>query len=80
MPLPLTLLRLYQIPEITKPYDTFYILATEYVVTSMEEGAPDYAPIGCPEMMEKAPGEYEAHASRTPITSWCCQVPAASIR
>ena len=53
----------YQIPEITKPYDTFYILATEYVVTSMEEGAPDYAPIGCPEMMEKAPGEYEAHAS-----------------
>ena len=53
----------YQIPEITKPYDTFYILATEYVVTSMEEGAPDYAPIGCAEMMEKAPGEYLAHAS-----------------
>jgi len=53
----------YQIPEITKPYDTFYILATEYVVSSMEEGASDYAPIGCPEMIEKAPGEYEAHAS-----------------
>ena len=53
----------YQIPKITKEYDTFYILATEYVVSSMEEGAPDYAPIGCPEMMEKAPGEYEAHAS-----------------
>ncbi len=53
----------YQIPEITKPYDTFYILATEYVVSSMDEGASDYAPIGCPEMIEKAPGEYEAHAS-----------------
>ena len=53
----------YQIPTITKPYDTFYILATEYIVTSMEEGAPDYAPVGCKEMMERAPGEYEAHAS-----------------
>ncbi len=53
----------YQIPKITKEYDTFYILATEYVVSSMEEGAPDYAPIGCPEVMEKTPGEYEAHAS-----------------
>ena len=53
----------YQIPNITKDVDAFYILATEYIVSSMEEGAPDYAPIDCPEMHEKAPSEYMAHAS-----------------
>ncbi len=31
----------YRIPEITKDVDTFYILATEYLESSMEEGAPD---------------------------------------
>ena len=53
----------YQIPEITKGVDTFYIIATEYIVTSFDEGAPDYATFDNPEMLEKAPGEYEAHAS-----------------
>ena len=29
-------------PEITKDVDTFYIFATEYILGSFEEGAPDY--------------------------------------
>ena len=53
----------YQIPEITKDVDTFYIPATEYVVSSFEEGAPDYAEIGNTDVMAGAPIEYEAHAS-----------------
>ena len=53
----------YQIPEITKDVDTFYIPATEYVVSSFEEGAPDYAELGNADVMAGAPVEYEAHAS-----------------
>ena len=53
----------YQIPEITKDVDTFYIPATEYVVSSFEEGAPDFAVFGNPDVMAGAPVEYEAHAS-----------------
>ena len=53
----------YQIPEITKEVDTFYIPATEYVVSSFEEGAPDYAELGNADVMAGAPIEYEAHAS-----------------
>ena len=30
----------YQIPEITKDVDTFYIYATEYIMSSLMEGAP----------------------------------------
>ena len=30
-------------PPITKEVDTFYVYATEYIMGSMEEGAPDYA-------------------------------------
>ncbi len=52
-----------QIPAITKDVDTFYILATEYIVSSFEEGAPDYAEVGNPEMKQSAPVEYDAHAS-----------------
>ncbi|MBR0263589.1 MAG: hypothetical protein IJQ60_06880, partial [Prevotella sp.] len=52
-----------QIPEITKEFDTFYILATEYVVSSYDEGASPYAAIDNPEMRQKAPFEYDAHAS-----------------
>ena len=53
----------FQIPEITKDVDTFYIPATEYVAGSFEEGAPDYAEIGNADVMAGAPVEYEAHAS-----------------
>lgn len=53
----------YQIPEITKDVDTFYIFATEYIATSFEEGAPDYATIDNPEMRANAPMEYMAHSS-----------------
>jgi hypothetical protein len=53
----------FQIPEITKDVDTFYIPATEYVASSFNEGASDYAEIGNPDVMAGAPVEYEAHAS-----------------
>ena len=53
----------FQIPEITKDVDTFYIPATEYVVSSFEEGAPDLAEFGNPDVMAGAPVEYQAHAS-----------------
>ena len=53
----------YQIPEITKAVDTFYIPATEYVASSFEEGAPDLAEFGNPDVMAGAPVEYQAHAS-----------------
>jgi hypothetical protein len=52
-----------QIPAITKDVDTFYILATEYIVSSFDEGASDYAEIGNPEMKAGAPVEYDAHTS-----------------
>ena len=52
-----------QIPAITKDVDTFYILATEYIVSSFDEGASDYAEVGNPEMKASAPFEYDAHAS-----------------
>jgi len=53
----------YQIPEITKNIDTFYIPATEYVASSFAEGAPDLAEFGNPDVMAGAPVEYQAHAS-----------------
>lgn len=53
----------YQIPEITKEFDTFYVYATEYIMGSMEEGAPDYADLDNAEMLEGAAGEYLLHAT-----------------
>ena len=53
----------YQIPEITKDVDTFYVYATEYILGSMAEGAPDYADLDNVEMLEGAKGEYALHAS-----------------
>ena len=53
----------YQIPEITKDVDTFYIYATEYIMSSFEEGAPDYASLDNPEMLQGVVAEYRAHAS-----------------
>lgn len=51
----------YQIPEITKDVDTFYILATEYM--GFDEGAPNYAAMDEPEMVESAPFQYATNAS-----------------
>ena len=53
----------YQIPEITKEVDTFYVYATEYITSSFEEGAPDYATLDNPEMRQGVAGEYSLHTS-----------------
>ena len=53
----------FQIPEITKEVDTFYICATEYTQSSQEKGAPDYAPLDNEEMLSVAPIEYATQAS-----------------
>lgn len=53
----------YQIPEITKDVDTFYIYATEYIMESLVEGAPDYATLDNEEMLQGVVLEYNAHAS-----------------
>ena len=53
----------YQIPEITKDVDTFYVYATEYIMGSLEEGAPDYATLDNAEMLEGVAGEYLLHAT-----------------
>ena len=52
-----------RLPQITKEVDTFYIYATEYILGSMAEGAPDYADLDNEEMVEGAKGEYALHAS-----------------
>lgn len=46
----------YQIPEIMKDFDTFYIPATEYINSSYNEGAPDFATLDNAEMLELARG------------------------
>jgi hypothetical protein len=48
---------------ISKDVDTFYIYSTSYVETSFKEGAPDYATLDNPEMVERAQSEYVAHAT-----------------
>ena len=48
---------------ISKGVDTFYIYSTSYVETSFKEGAPDYASLDNPEMVERAQSEYVAHAT-----------------
>ena len=53
----------YQIPEITKDVDTFYIFATDYILSSFEEGAPDYAPLDNEEFLFGTKVEYRDHAS-----------------
>lgn len=52
----------YKIPQITKKVDTFYIYATEYILGSFEEGAPDYASLDNEEMREGVKAEYRDHA------------------
>ena len=51
----------YQISEITKDVDTFYILATEYL--GFGEGDSNYAAMNEPEMVEGAPVQYAMNAS-----------------
>lgn len=50
-------------PEITKDVDTFYIFATDYIMSSFEDGASDYATLDNPEMLEGAKLEYRDHAT-----------------
>ena len=50
-------------PEITKDVDTFYIFATDYIMSSFEEGASDYATLDNPELLEGAKVEYRDHAT-----------------
>lgn len=48
---------------ISKGVDTFYIYSTSYVESSFQEGAPDYATLDNPEMVELAQGECVFYAS-----------------
>ena len=53
----------FQIPEVTKQFDTFYIPATEYINSSYNEGAPDFATLDNAEMLEGIAAEYLGQAS-----------------
>ncbi|MBR1694998.1 MAG: DUF3089 domain-containing protein, partial [Selenomonas sp.] len=53
----------YQVPDITKEVDTFYIYSTEYFESSFSEGSPDYATLDNIEMKMGALGEYVTNAS-----------------
>ena len=52
-----------KLPEISKDVDTFYIYATEYIMGSFAEGAPDFASLDNTEMLQGAEAEYNIHAS-----------------
>ena len=53
----------YKIPEITKDVDTFYVYATEYILGSLQEGAPEYATLDNAEMLQGVAEEYQIHAT-----------------
>ena len=53
----------YNFPDITKDVDTFYIYATEYILGSLEEGAPDFATLDNEEMRLGVQVEYRDHAA-----------------
>ncbi len=53
----------YKIPEITKDVDTFYVYATEYILSSLSEDAPDFATLDNAEMRQGVVIEYNAHAT-----------------
>ena len=53
----------YQVPDITKDVDTFYIYSTAYIESSFSEGSPDYATLDNIEMKIGALGEYVTNAS-----------------
>ncbi len=52
-----------EFPEITKDVDTFYIFATEYIMGSFAEGAPDYGSLDNKEMIDGMHVEYLGHAT-----------------
>ena len=52
-----------KLPEITKDVDTFYIYATEYIMGSLEDGAPEYATLDNAEMLQGVEEEYKLHAT-----------------
>ncbi len=52
-----------KLPKIIKDVDTFYIYATEYIMGSFEEGAPDFASLDNAEMLQGAEEEYKLHAT-----------------
>ena len=52
-----------RLPEATKEVDTFYIYATEYILGSIAEGAPEYASLDNREMLDGAETEYLGHAT-----------------
>lgn len=52
-----------RLPEITKPVDTFYIYATEYILGSLRDGAPDFASLDNTEMLQGAEAQYQVQAS-----------------
>ena len=53
----------YKIPDAVKDVDTFYVYATEYIMGSLEEGAPEFASLDNAEMLEGVQVEYDAHAT-----------------
>jgi len=50
-------------PAITKDVDTFYIFATEFIMSSFAEGAPDYGSLDNEEMIAGMEVEYLGHAT-----------------
>ena len=53
----------YKIPDITKEVDTFYIYSTNYILTSFEDGAPNYATLDNAELLAGVPIEYRENAT-----------------
>ena len=53
----------FKIPEITKDVDTFYVCATEYILGSLQEGAPEFADLDNEEMRQGFEMEYLGHAT-----------------
>ncbi|MBQ9000692.1 MAG: DUF3089 domain-containing protein [Eggerthellaceae bacterium] len=53
----------HKLPEATKDVDTFYIFATDYIMSSFEESASDYATLDNAEMLEGAKIEFRDHAT-----------------
>lgn len=53
----------YQLPNITKDVDTFYITSTVYCMDSFKEGAPEYAPLDNEELLQGFVEEYMSQAS-----------------
>ena len=51
----------YQIPEITRDVDTFFVYPTDYM--AMNEGDPDFAPLDNPDMLEGVKFDHFALAS-----------------